>query len=751
MSIPISRRDLVLGFGGGLAGLALTPVPWKLLDDVALWSQHRRALPIPPVGEISYRNSACTLCPGGCALRVRCVAGRPVATAGEPRHPQANGACALGLTIHQLALHPLRLRQPMRRQAGTDRFEAVSPDVAMAAVASGIAEARRLGQAVAVLDQRPGRALSFAYREWLATLPQGVYVTSPGEGATLQALGEMVGSGAHLGLDLERTKTLVSFGAPVLDGWGRPGRILAQRSRLRVIAVDSWHSPTAAMADEWVKVRPGTEGALAMGLLHVILRDGLGDPQALAQTEGLEAGSPARTLLASLTPARVAEITGVDARTVEALARTIATGRPTVAVGGGDAARGPLRPEDEQAIAVLNVVLGSLGQAGGIVPRLEVPGPDVARFAAAADSHTGRESARHGSGPGGANHVAAAADWPLATDVASVADGTLRVLLLDAADGGRAVPWSLLERKLAPEALVVSLSPFRSGLVRHAHILLPAPAPLEAFDEVLPSVDAPVATYGLAAPVSSPPEGCLDPAEVVGRLADATGTPLAAARTSVDLLKQRVAAICSGRRGRVVARTEDGFAEVELGSTEEVWDQLAQGGRWLDEGASEGARPRVTLKNLAMPAGVEPTPKGDPSELVLVPIGRARSHGGDARGTRSHQALSGVGPQDPGRCRRPAPGHRRGLGLGGEEPGPLREPDRGRLGGGPFGRLPAARLRGHGCRSRSVGPASQSRSWWRGGPHSLRSGRPWGMARDPRPCPKGLSHDARVPVRRLES
>ena len=70
--MALTRRDLLFGLGGGALGVALTPVPWKLLDDVSIWSQHRRALPIPPAGEVTFRPTACTLCPAGCALRVRC-------------------------------------------------------------------------------------------------------------------------------------------------------------------------------------------------------------------------------------------------------------------------------------------------------------------------------------------------------------------------------------------------------------------------------------------------------------------------------------------------------------------------------------------------------------------------------------------------------------------------------------------------------------------------------------------------------
>ena len=121
--MPLTRRDLLFGLGGGLAGVALTPVPWKLLDDTAIWTQRRHALPVPPRGPVTFRPAACTLCPGGCALRVRCVGPRPVAVAGEAGHPLGGGACAFGLTLHHLAYHPLRLDRPgaAARAAGASR------------------------------------------------------------------------------------------------------------------------------------------------------------------------------------------------------------------------------------------------------------------------------------------------------------------------------------------------------------------------------------------------------------------------------------------------------------------------------------------------------------------------------------------------------------------------------------------------------------------------------------------------------
>ena len=184
--MPFTRRDLLWGLGGGLAGAALTPVPWKLLDDTAIWTQRRHALPVPPRGPVTFRPAACTLCPAGCALKVRCVGERPVAVAGESAHPLGGGACAFGLTLHHLAYHPLRLAVPAVRVNG--RRQPVALDVALGRIASAVDAAGARGQRAMVLDRRPERVVSAAWRRLVDALPHGLYATHPGEGETLAVL-----------------------------------------------------------------------------------------------------------------------------------------------------------------------------------------------------------------------------------------------------------------------------------------------------------------------------------------------------------------------------------------------------------------------------------------------------------------------------------------------------------------------------------------------------------------------------------
>src|SRR5579871_2652939 len=105
-----TRRDLLAWSGGATAGIMITPVPWKLLDDVSIWTQNWPGVPQPARGPVEVKCSFCTLCPQGCAMRVRMAAGWAVGVA-----PNGGALCPLAFAAHQLNWHPRRLRQVLHR------------------------------------------------------------------------------------------------------------------------------------------------------------------------------------------------------------------------------------------------------------------------------------------------------------------------------------------------------------------------------------------------------------------------------------------------------------------------------------------------------------------------------------------------------------------------------------------------------------------------------------------------------------
>ena len=342
MRIDLSRRDLLLAASGSVAGLVLSPVPWKLLDDSAIWTQRSHHAPEPLRGEVTFRPSACTLCPAGCPLRARCVGGQPVSVTGVPGHPVSRGAlCATGFALHHLPRHPSRLTHPARlvQGGGRDRTPSLEParlDAAVAAAAAALRKARSAGVEVplAFLDPRPGRAASLAIRQLLANVPGAVVVRPPrGADASLEALRDRIdGRPGPLGADLSRARTLVGFGAPLLEGWGTPGnlRLVASRRNtggtepgLRLVQVEPRRSPTAEGADLWLPIRPGTEAAFALGLANSLLEEGLVAPEVLQRARNLDGSGAFRAIARRFDAASTERLTGIPARQTTELAREL--------------------------------------------------------------------------------------------------------------------------------------------------------------------------------------------------------------------------------------------------------------------------------------------------------------------------------------------------------------------------------------------------------------------------------------------
>jgi len=443
--MKVTRRDLLFWGAGATAGLVLTPVPWKLLGDVSIWTQNWRWIPQPSHRPVEVKETFCTLCPNGCGLRVRLAGGWPVGLAGVASHPISRGAlCPLGYAAHQLIWHPQRLRVVHHRGAAS------SWDRAHAAFAKACAEGP-----VVILDGIPGRAASTLYASF-AQNRHGDYRVLLGPGSqALKPYENWSGvPAAALGYDLENARTVVSFGAPVLDGWGTPGRftrLWAERAagmtepRLRLIQIEPTLSRTAARAWQWMEIHTGGETALAAGIARVLLEEHL-----------VRASGP----VPRLTLAESAEQSGISSDAIRGLARTIVAQRPAVVIAN----------DDNPTIAALNVLLGAVGTPGGIVQKTK-------------------------STP---SYIPAEATIPSA-----------RAVLIDST-----VPWDFVPQT---DAEVFRFAAWDGGPNR-ADWLLPAPTLLEELTDIPTAPTSAVETYAVAPALIKPPADVQSAAQFLSRV-----------------------------------------------------------------------------------------------------------------------------------------------------------------------------------------------------------------------------------------
>ena len=553
MANRITRRDLLKLAGGSALGFVLSPVPYKLLDDSSIWTQNWSWVPKPPRGPVTHIGSHCTLCPAGCPTTLRCVGGMPVSIAGRFPDGAVSGLCATGYGLHHLRYLPSRLSGPviLAHQDGAVTVSEVPRPTVVQAIATAIQSGR--GR-VAVLDRQPGRTVSIAYQTLISAIPGGIYLTGSFDDASFTAILERMGTrqdGAAY-VDVDQVDAIVSFGAPILEGWGNPPAVMRRwnsTSRFRLSQIETRPSATAMLADRWVPIRPGTEAPLAIGLAHVLFAESLVDRRKVRRiANDLD---EYEALAASWTPERTAAVTGIAEPAIRSLAREVA--RPALVIPGIDPAGGPLAPGEQIAVMALNILTGAAGSRAGFRIASPVPSPWT---------------------PG--VHP---------TRLHTVQDHSISVLLLDDADGGDAIAWNAISRKLTSDALVVALSPYASGIARHARYILPTPPPLETVREIPDGTLLGGARFAIVNPVATTRMDVADPFSTVREIAAAAAIPhtgILACGSMNDVLGARMEHIHSLGKGELTHTPDRSLADVSAMGREDFCGALQSGAVWRD-------------------------------------------------------------------------------------------------------------------------------------------------------------------------
>ncbi len=384
--MKIDRRCFISLVIGGAVGSTLSPVPWKLMDDAAIWTQNWSWVPDPDKGPSSYVTSACTLCPGGCGISVRKVADRAVKIDGQEDHPiNQGGLCPLGLSGLQYLYGPARVRTPMKRvgKRGEGQWQEISWKEAVAAVSDRLTELRKAGkpQTVACITDSDRGTVPNLIGRFMTAYGSPNFIRSASVFDTLEQAAYLTqGQQGTIGIDFENADYVISFGNGILEGGGamlRMFRLSADGHKEKtIVQVEPRLSETGTRASRWVPVKAGTEGALALGMAHVIVRQKLYNADFVDNFSfGFEDWGDAQgavhkgfktMVLESFSPDKVAEITGVPAKTIISLAREFAGAEKPLAIFGRGKGALPGSMDECLAIHSLNALVGNINKKGGI-------------------------------------------------------------------------------------------------------------------------------------------------------------------------------------------------------------------------------------------------------------------------------------------------------------------------------------------------------------------------------------------------
>jgi anaerobic selenocysteine-containing dehydrogenase len=508
--MKLSRRCFLSFVVGGAAGTALSPLPWKLMDDVSIWSQNWPWTPVPPEGESSDTPSTCTLCQGGCGISVRKIGDRAIKIEGIKGHPiNDGGICILGLSGLQLLYGPTRIQTPLKRagKRGQGHWTPVSWAQAIEEVATKLGELRAQGRPQSLACIAPGDT---------GTVPQLLsrFMTAFGSpnffrmpsiaDANESALYLTQGVVGSVGVDVAHADFILSFGSGILEGYGSPVHMFQAHSRLKevrgtLVQIEPRLSNTAAKADTWLALKPGSEADLALAMAHVIIsRQAVNKRFITDSVEGFEAF--ARMVQERYAPEKVADKTGLEAAVIVETALKFAAAEKPLALYGKGKGQTPGSLKEALAVHLLNALVGNINKPGGVqaVAAYDyINWLDVETDAVAA---AGLQTARlDGAGTDKFPHARY-----LLNRLAEAADGIQTLLVAEAN------PYHSLSGHKAVQAAfdkipyVVSFSSFMDETAMQADLILPNHCYLERYEDIPVNAGLTQAAVGLCRPVVAP-------------------------------------------------------------------------------------------------------------------------------------------------------------------------------------------------------------------------------------------------------
>jgi menaquinone reductase, molybdopterin-binding-like subunit len=534
--MKIDRRCfLSLGIGGA-AGIALSPLPWKLADDSAIWTQMWPWTPVPADGEVTYVKSACTLCPGGCGISVRKVGNRAVKIEGLEGHPVNDGGiCPLGLSGLQLLYGPTRVKTPLKRagERGEGKWVKISWEDAIAEIGKKLADLREKGESgsVACISGSDKGTVPALFKRFLSVYGSPNFMRMPSIQDSFEIANTVsAGVAAQTGFDLEKADFILSFGSGLIEGWGSPVRMIRANSSWRkagvkVVQVEPRLSNSAAKSDKWIPVNPGTEYALALGLAHVIIKE------SLYRNDFIKAGNAGfikfkDLVLSSYSPESVEKITGIKKETIESLAADFAKAGKPVAICGRGQGKTQSSLGELLAVQALNALAGNIGKEGGVFAVSDPAYNAWPAYQPDAASAAGNKKDRI-DGAGSAKYGFAKS---LTSRFAGAVNSGSPVKLLFVLESNPV--YSLPDSKSVKDAFkkipfIVSFSSFMDDTAFNSDLILPNHIYLERYEDVPAVAGLSKPVVSLAKPAVSPQFNTKHAGDVILLIAKETGSPVA--------------------------------------------------------------------------------------------------------------------------------------------------------------------------------------------------------------------------------
>jgi anaerobic selenocysteine-containing dehydrogenase len=581
----------------------------------------------------SWINSICSLCPGGCGIRVRLIDGIPVRVLGNPIYPINKGAvCPMAEASIEQLFHPDRLRHPLKRagKRGENQWQKITWEEALQTVAGRLQNLREKGSAEKfVLVSRHNNDmvtdLASRFMKFFGS-PNFFNINE----ARLDSLPVYLSHGVKRqpAYDLAHTNFVLNFGGDFLDAGNTPIRYnqlyanlrdRKEQNRAKIIHISSYMSRTAANSSEWIPIKPGTTASLALSIAYIIIKDGKYNKEFIDtetfgclnwnDSDGNWHKGYKDIVMEGYYPEKVSEITGISAKKIVKVARDFASAKKAVAIAGGEVSTSTNSLYTLWAIYCLNALKGNIEKPGGVLFPKKIIMKDFPEIKMEAVSKKGLEIPKIN---------------PEQTIVSNITVESLEQLSMaleknspysiDTVIFHRTNPlFESTNPKLASTALqnvpfIVCCSSFIDETVAQADLILPEHTFLERHEASYNVPGVEFLHFGIQQPAIEPLYNTRNFGDIILDIAHRIGKETTKALpwdSYLDYIQDQALAIFNSGEGTIVSDSVDlswieflkqrGWQAFEYSTFKEFWDLLLEKGGWWDPTYSEKDRKKIFI------------------------------------------------------------------------------------------------------------------------------------------------------------
>ncbi len=487
----LDRRSflkLAVGAAAGAAvGTLASPIIWKSLDDLSIWTQNWPWIPRLEKGETHFVRTVSKMCPSSVATKVRLVNDRTVTVSGSEDNPLGGGGVtALAAAEAQMRYAPERVQKPLRKKQDGS-YEAISWEEARALLVAKLQKVQKAAnkdEALAVISGDENGTINDLLSGLTGQLGSNRFFMMPHEAQSVARAFRLVDGMGRVGYDIANSDCVIAIGADILETWGPvvPTRTAWSATKsspkevhMQLAFAGPVLSNTAAGADLWVPLKPNHALSLLLALINAAFE--------AKATKNLKGLSELRELAKSWTAEKLEKVGGVPQSRFTALVDMLLKAKkPVIIVGSETDQGGALAPF--MTGFILNALLGRINTPGGLLA-LPVAQPAVPK-ALTYDDMMHKDLLGH------------------CLSLAQKKQKASKLLLIYDANPAYAMPNTFGDTLLSADTFTVSFSSFFDETARKSDLVLPLALGLERFDDVVNPFAVASQVHAAVVPVTKP-------------------------------------------------------------------------------------------------------------------------------------------------------------------------------------------------------------------------------------------------------